>query len=662
MAGDRICPIPSKTVMGPSSKIMMFMDGYEIERRQVLRFAGAGALVGGFTGNAAGRRGQGAYIVGATSNAAVNEARSRADAVAHVIDLGEVTAVAGNFSEQAIDALSRRTDVEYVEEDRPMRALDTEVDAAWGVDRVDAEVAHANDVDDDGSNETGNGAHVAVIDTGIDSDHPDLDDNLGDGHAVVSARGPYSEEWDDDNGHGTHCAGIAGAEDNGSGVVGVAPGSTLHAVKVLDKNGSGRTSDVVAGIDWVTDKESDWGPTVASLSLGGGDTQTLQEACQNAQEAGVLVVAAAGNDGNTSACDDNDCVAYPAAYSSVVAVSATNRCDEVSPWSSVGPEIELAAPGAVIRSTVPGGYDTKSGTSMACPHVSGAGAVLMADGTSAGTARTTLQDSAETVEHDPNGSDTDSSYGHGLLDVANAVGVASDDDMTPVVTTEPATDVDDTSATLNGSIDSKEIFGCATEATAHFEWRNPDSDTYNTTAEQTVTKDSNLNFDETVTGLSSDTTYEFRAVVTETAENGWSVTGYGSVKDFTTGSGDGDGGSDGGDTTDPTGAIDDDNVESLNPNNPHAEYSVPWTANDEDDNGDPGELSSVTVELRRINSDGSKDLKDSVTTSVSGSSASDTTEVSDHKGDGYDHEIRLIVEDAAGNVADPADTWSSSTS
>lgn len=185
-------------------------------------------------------------------------------------------------------------------------------------------------------------------------------------------------------------------------------------MKVLTATGSGTTSDVAKGIEYTADQGWD----VGSLSLGGGDSDTLREAVEYAASKGVLLVAAAGNDGPCT-----DCVGYPAAYDECIAVSSTNRSDELSEFSSTGPEVELAAPGSDVSSTYLGGtYSTLSGTSMTCPHVSGAGAQLVANGHTADEARRQLKRSAEDVGLSSNES------GAGLLDVAAALGLDSSDD------------------------------------------------------------------------------------------------------------------------------------------------------------------------------------------------------------------------------------------
>lgn len=163
----------------------------------------------------------------------------------------------------------------------------------WGIDRIDADVAHS-----DGN--TGSGVDIAILDTGIDSDHPDLSPNIGSGKAVVAADNSYRRSWDDDNGHGTHCAGIAGAADNSRGVVGVAPDATLHAVKVLDQYGNGSYADIATGLEHAANQGWD----VANLSLAGGKSSLMEDACEYAYGNGVLLVASARN-----YC--SGCVGYP---------------------------------------------------------------------------------------------------------------------------------------------------------------------------------------------------------------------------------------------------------------------------------------------------------------------------------------------------------------
>ena len=272
----------------------------------------------------------------------------------------------------------------------------------WNVDHIDAELAWAST--------TGAGVNVAVIDTGIDDDHPDLAGNIGGGvNFVVKGRKLDPTKWADDNGHGTHVAGIIAAVDNEIGVIGVAPEATVHAVKVLDGRGNGWLSDVVAGIEWSIDNNM----AVINMSLGASEGDPLlSAACESASDAGILVVAAAGNDGGA--------VLYPARYDSVIAVGATDADDNVPSWSNQGEEVELVAPGVNVRSTWKGGgYKTESGTSMATPHVAGVCALMLGLDPLAipDDPRTQLENSANDL--DPVGRDETS--GFGVVDAEKAV-------------------------------------------------------------------------------------------------------------------------------------------------------------------------------------------------------------------------------------------------
>ena len=231
----------------------------------------------------------------------------------------------------------------------------------WGIDRIEAEKVWAST--------TGDSVKVAVVDTGIDISHPDLRDNIKGGVSTVS----YTSSYNDDNGHGTHVAGIIAAIDNEIGVVGVGPKIDLYAVKVLNRKGSGYLSDVIEGLEWVLEKKNtDGGDWVINMSLGTAlDNSTFHEVIKKLNEENIPVVAAAGNENGGK-------VTFPAAYDEVIAVSATDQQDRLASFSSVGPEIDLAAPGVNIYSTYKGKtYTTLSGTSMAAPHVTGVVALLL---------------------------------------------------------------------------------------------------------------------------------------------------------------------------------------------------------------------------------------------------------------------------------------------
>ena len=225
--------------------------------------------------------------------------------------------------------------------------------------------------------------HVAVIDTGIDSTHPDL--NVVGYHDVVAIGGGKAAEGQDPNGHGTHVSGTIGARADGSGVVGMAPGIPLHGVRVLDENGSGYTSDIVAGLEYVLDHPE---IRVVNMSLGGGVVSgydPMAEAIAALEETGVVVVIAAGNEAQDTAN------VAPAGYDMGIVVSAydADGGDNGFAWfSNYGKAVDVAAPGVSIFSTWPGGDFTElDGTSMATPAVAGAVAVYRAINPSAGVTK-----------------------------------------------------------------------------------------------------------------------------------------------------------------------------------------------------------------------------------------------------------------------------------
>ncbi|MGE5553439.1 MAG: S8 family peptidase [Betaproteobacteria bacterium] len=272
----------------------------------------------------------------------------------------------------------------------------------WGVARIGAPALW--------DQEEGAGVSVAILDTGVDLNHPDLFPNLAAGVNILNPRRPPM----DDNGHGTHVAGIIAAVQNGVGVVGVAPRVRICPVKVLDRQGEGRLSDVVQGLEWCVKQ----GIRIINLSLGAPEgNPTFAAAVGRVQEAGAVLVAAAGNAG-----PDPDTIGYPARYPQTIAVGATTQADTVADFSSRGAELDLVAPGENIPSTWPGGgYRTLSGTSMAAPHVSGLAALLLArePGLSPGEVKLRLQESAEQL---PGWSPE--AQGAGLVNGPRAVGSA----------------------------------------------------------------------------------------------------------------------------------------------------------------------------------------------------------------------------------------------
>ncbi len=215
----------------------------------------------------------------------------------------------------------------------------------------------------------GRGIKVAVLDTGIDSAHPDLHDAIDDLRDFTGS--PFGPA--DRQGHGTHTAGTIAARQNDSGVVGVAPDCRLLVGKVLGDDGSGSGANVAAGIDWACDSGAD----IISMSLGAPqpDPQILA-AIERAVAKGKFVICAAGNDGFIAG---QDAVGYPARWKQTIAVAAVDRAGRLCDFSSQGSEVDIAAPGQDVLSTYPGGrYAKLSGTSMATPFVAGVTALLLA--------------------------------------------------------------------------------------------------------------------------------------------------------------------------------------------------------------------------------------------------------------------------------------------
>lgn len=274
-----------------------------------------------------------------------------------------INAFAANLPEQEIARLRANPRIKYVVEDAVVSAVEPELAEAeygdsWGVLHIGCQLVHDQGI-------TGQGVKIAVLDTGIDYTHPQLSPNFRGGYDFVFADDdPYDDSW---NSHGTHVAGIIAAAADGGGVVGGAPDASLYAVKVLDGGGFGLLSWVVAGIEWAVASGMD----IANISIAGPDSPVLRDACDAAYNAGLLLVAAGGN---TRSGD----VLYPAAYASVIAVSASDQSDLPAWFSPMAAEVELMAPGVEIASTAADGeYALMSGTSQAAPHVTAVAALMM---------------------------------------------------------------------------------------------------------------------------------------------------------------------------------------------------------------------------------------------------------------------------------------------
>jgi subtilisin family serine protease len=275
--------------------------------------------------------------------------------------------------------LSQEKDgVKFVEPNQPFEATpempaSQSAEVPWGLRRVRSRELSNMPRSDLGAADGGKGVHAYILDTGIRTTHQDFEDRAiptletrWGGFSVRECNGDRTCALDK-QGHGTHCAGTVGGKQ-----FGVAKAVTLHAVKVLGDNGSGSTFGITNSMDWVGRKAIR--PAVASMSLGGGFSQALNDALDSIVEAGIVVVTASGNE-NTDACRKS-----PGSAPLSINVGATNPADERAVFSNYGNCINIWAPGRDVLSAVAtGDTDSKkySGTSMACPHVSGAAALLL---------------------------------------------------------------------------------------------------------------------------------------------------------------------------------------------------------------------------------------------------------------------------------------------
>ena len=282
----------------------------------------------------------------------------------HVYE-NSIRGFAAQFSPQAAAALARNPNVAYVEKDGVATLAppsgrggggggSTSQSVPYGVTRVNGGV-------------DGAGRVACVIDSGVDLDHPDLRVDAGRSRTFITS-GRDARDADDGNGHGSHVAGTIGALDNGQGVIGVAAGATIIAVKVLDSRGSGAYSAVIAGVDYAATA----GCTVANMSLGGPVSQALDDAVLAAGAAGVKMVLAAGNESDDARNHSPARAGGVSASDNVYAISAVDSNDRFASFSNFGPSVAFAAPGvAVLSAWKDGGYNTISGTSMASPHAAG---------------------------------------------------------------------------------------------------------------------------------------------------------------------------------------------------------------------------------------------------------------------------------------------------
>ena len=302
-------------------------------------------------------------------------------------------------------SLAADDNIEFIEDDYLVRiqvlASTTETlkiasqNIPWGVRKIEAP--------DVWKRCQGEGIKVGIIDTGIDLTHPDLKGNIKETYSVVDGISA-----DDDNGHGTHVAGIIAALDNDIGVVGVAPKAEIYSVKAFDKMGRGSVSDIIDALQWCVENKVH----VINMSFGiGTNSRALKRAIGAAHRHKIIMVAAAGNSGA------RDSVLYPAKYPEVIAVAASDSKDQAADFSSRGPEVNIIAPGVDVSSTyINEEYKNLSGTSMACPHVVGACALLMSiSGTKAESVKKAILSTAKDIGL------PEETQGVGLVNVSAAV-------------------------------------------------------------------------------------------------------------------------------------------------------------------------------------------------------------------------------------------------
>ncbi|RAM38369.1 S8 family serine peptidase [Arthrobacter globiformis] len=342
-----------------------------------------------------------------------------------------VVRVPAGKESQLIDALNRNPAVEYAEPDESVTATTADtyfprqyalqntgqsftntagtLTVPAGTPDADVDAVEAWDVT------TGNGIKVAVLDSGVATDNPDINPKV-----VLRANFSGATSNEDNYGHGTHVAGIVAATHNNEGVAGVCPGCTILAGKVLNDSGVGSSSGLANGINWAVNN----GAKVINMSIGVRASRTLETAVNNAWSKGVVLVAAAGNGGNQTKI-------YPGAYPNVIAVAATDNRDVKASFSTYGASwVDIAAPGVNVYSTFPNhkfvigtqnnrsfGYDVGNGTSMSAPIV--AATAALAWSSHPGATNTSVRAKVESSAEDVAGTGT--YWAHGRVDTFEAV-------------------------------------------------------------------------------------------------------------------------------------------------------------------------------------------------------------------------------------------------
>lgn len=315
--------------------------------------------------------------------------------VHHVFE--ELHAVSVSAPSSMKQELMNHQEVKLIEED-PVVHVNAQ-GSNWGYNQLYMEASKSIGL-------TGKGVKIGILDTGINVNHPDL--NIAGGQSFVEG----VTSFNDDQGHGTHVAGIIAAQDNDFGVVGIAPEAQIYAVKILDQEGQGNLSDVVAGINWAIEQQMD----IINLSITSSEGSfILQKALEDAYANGMLIVAASGNAlGELVQPDD---VLYPARYSTVIAVGALNSQLIRSDFSYYGNDLEFAAPGEDILSTYigtdTGQYESMSGTSMATAFVTGVAALFEQKYPT--LSNTEIREMMQDYAMDLGEKGKDQEYGYGLI-------------------------------------------------------------------------------------------------------------------------------------------------------------------------------------------------------------------------------------------------------
>lgn len=321
-------------------------------------------------------------------------------------------AVAAEMSEKDKKRFEKNPNVEYIEVDQQRRFMAQSV--PYGINMV-----QANQVDDSVASAAAGGKKICVIDSGLDLPHEDMGTRFD---TINGTNNSGTGNWYDQGGpHGTHVAGTIAALNNGLGVRGVIGSNpNMHIVKVFNASGWGYSSSLVAAIETCADNGSD----VVNMSLGGGgSSQTEANAMQNLFNQGVLLIAAAGNDG--SAYSSTDAMSYPASYNAVMSVAALDSNKSLASFSQKNSQVEIAAPGVDVLSTYPegtgsqGNYGTMSGTSMASPHVAGVAALVWSHHPSCSAQQ--IRNALNATAEDLGSAGRDVRFGYGLVQTKDAV-------------------------------------------------------------------------------------------------------------------------------------------------------------------------------------------------------------------------------------------------